>query len=100
MAIATAVPQLILYTTIYPQYVAKVLGMTYSQSMRPVLISGLGAVLVTGLTGFLLHQWVSPWTWKMLIINIGIIILVNVAPILIIIEKKDMEKIKNLFHRK
>jgi O-antigen/teichoic acid export membrane protein len=96
MAIATAVPQLILYTFIYPNYVAKVLGMTFSQIMRPVLVSGLTAVLVTGLTSFLLHQWLSPWTWKTLIINVAIILAANIIPILFIVEKKDWDKIRKV----
>jgi hypothetical protein len=64
--------------------------------MRPVLVSGLTAVLVTGLTSFLLHQWLSPWTWKTLIINVAIILAANIIPILFIVEKKDWDKIRKV----
>ena len=100
MAVATAVPQVILYTTIYPHYVARELGLTYSQSMRPILISGLIAVLVTGVVGALLNFWIPPWSWKMLFINVGIIVIVNVLPAMFLVEKKDFEKIKLLGRRK
>ena len=100
MAIATAAPQLILYSTIYPKYVSKVLGIAYSQGMRPVLQTGLIAVLVTGITGFLLRLWIPVYTWKSLVINVVIILLVNSIPAIFLIEKKDQQKIVNLFKRK
>ncbi len=100
MAIATAAPQLLLYTTIYPQYVSKVLGITYSQGMRPVLFTGLIAVFVTGVTAFVLHQWLPPWTWRSLIINVAIVVAANAIPAIFIVEKKDREKLVNLFRRR
>jgi len=99
MAIASAAPQLLLYTTIYPQYVSKVLGITYVQGMRPVLFTGLIAVFVTAVTAYVLHQWLPPWTWRYFVINVAVVITANAIPALLIVEKKDREKIINLFKR-
>lgn len=99
MAIATAFPQLVLYTTIYPNYVAKVLGISYWRGMRPVLQSGLIAALVTGIVGVLMTKWMLPLTWKTLIINVTVVIAANIVPALLQVEKKDLEKIKSLFRR-
>ncbi len=100
MAVASAAPQLILYTTIYPHYVSKVLGITYSEGMRPVLFTGMIAVFVTTVTAYFLHLWLPPWTWTSFGINIAIVVAANAIPAMFIVEKKDREKIVNLFKRK
>ncbi len=100
MAIASAAPQILLYTTIYPQYVSKVLRISYSQGMRPVLFTGMIAVFVTAVTAYFLHLWLPPWTWTSFAINIAIVVVANAIPALFIVEKKDREKIVNLFKRK
>lgn len=100
MAIATAIPQLILYTTVYPNYVARVLGLTFTQVMRPVLISGLIATVMTGIAGTLATLWMPPETWKTLITNVLIVLIVNIVPAYLMIEKKDLDKLKSLVKRK
>ena len=99
MAIATAAPQLLLYTTIYPQYVSRVLGISYSQGMRPVIFTGLIAVFVTTVTSFALYELLPPWTWRYFMINVAIVVAVNAIPAFFMVEKKDREKIISSFKR-
>ncbi len=100
MALATAFPQFVLYTSLYPHYVSKALGITYWRGMRPVLQPGLIAVLVTAVTGFLMTMWLPPLTWKSFIINVAIVIAANAIPAFFIVEQRDREKIVNLLRRK
>lgn len=100
MAIATAFPQLVLYTTIYPNYVSKVLGISYWKGMRPVLQSGLIATIVTAAAGLTMIYFMPPNTWRTLVINVAVVLLANVIPALLIVEKKDLEKLKGMFRKK
>ena len=100
MAIATAFPQLVLYTTLYPNYVSKVLGITLWQGMRPVLQSGFIAAMVTAATGLLMINWMPPLTWRTLSINIAVVLLANIVPALLLVEKKDLGKFKSMFRKR
>jgi hypothetical protein len=77
-----------------------VLGITFSEGMRPVLTTGFIATIVTGAIGTLVAYWMPPESWRTLLINVTIVVLANIVPALLIVEKKDLDKLRSLLKRK
>ena len=100
MAVATAVPQLVIYTTIYPYFLASIMKTKWRSIMKEVLVPGLIASSVTAVTALIMSYLLAPANWTALIINVLVIAFVNLFPALKIIEPNDLDKLKNLFKKK
>ena len=100
MAVATAVPQIVIYTTIYPYFLAGIMKTKWRLIMKQVLTPGLIAALVTAAAALSMKSLMEPASWTALLINGAVILLANLYPALKIIEPKDLNKLKNLLKRK
>ncbi|MCH7690950.1 MAG: oligosaccharide flippase family protein [candidate division Zixibacteria bacterium] len=100
MAVATALPQFLIYTTIYPFFLADIMKTKWHSIMKEVLMPGIIAALVTAAAALPMMTFLEPASWSALLINGAVILLANLYPALKIIEPKDLDKLKNLFKRK
>ena len=100
MAAATALPQLVIYTTIYPYFLANIMKTKWRLIMKQVLLPGILAASVTAIAALFMKTFLEPASWSALLINGAVIILANLYPALKIIEPKDLDKLKSLFKRK
>ncbi len=100
MAVATALPQLVIYTTIYPFFLANIMKTKWRLIMKQVLLPGIIAASITAITALFMKTFLEPANWSALLINGAVILLANLYPALKIIEPKDLDKLKSLFKRK
>ena len=100
MAAATALPQLVIYTTIYPFFLANIMKTKWRLIMKQVLLPGFLAASVTAAAALSVKTFIAPESWSALLFNGAVILLANLYPALKIIEPKDLDKLKNLFKRK
>ncbi len=73
MAVATAIPQILLYTAVYPVIVSRQLGLSAREVIRTLVRNALVALMVTLPIGFAVKLLISPDTWPLLILDIGVV---------------------------
>ena len=92
MALATAIPQVILYSTLYPYLIAKVLGVPFSQF---ALHSMKGAVIALSSTipvALVIRALVPPGGWPTFAVNIGLVTLAAVATFMLTSDPADRKR--------
>jgi len=76
MAFAVAAPQVLLFNTLYPILVARVLGTTYWRIMRTVAFAGGTAFVITAASAFFAHWAVEPSTWTRFFVSGAIVVII------------------------
>jgi len=99
MAIANATPQVIFYLTLYPAYMARVLGLQYGLILWTGLKAGLPATAVTLASGWLMLELVPPGDWSLFACNLLIVTAVVAIPGFMIIELDDRARVRERFGR-
>ena len=70
MAIDAAAPQFILYLTLYPYFMAKVLGRPMLQILGIATRPAALALIVTGITALAMRMLLPPATWPTFVIDV------------------------------
>jgi hypothetical protein len=100
MALAAAVPQMLLYVTIYPFFMARVLKLSQAQVMISSLSSGLLALFVSIPTALLIKYLIPIEGWMTFFVNIAIVTAVAAIPGWLIIDSEDRTLLKDIFKSK
>jgi O-antigen/teichoic acid export membrane protein len=77
MALAAAVPQLLLYLTLYPWFMARVLNLSCSDLLTRCLGPGLLAVIVSGASGWAMRYLLPPSSWGLLVVDVAVVLVVT-----------------------
>ena len=90
MAIASAAPQFVLYLTLYPYFMAHVLGVSYTRLMGRALGAGLVAATVTIAIGLGIRILLPPLSWFSFAANITVVLVGLVLTAwLVVVEPSD-----------
>ena len=93
MAVAVAAPQILLFNTLYPLLVARVLGTTYWQIMRTVAFAGLPSAIGAGMVGLAIRQMITPDSWSGFAVGVGILIAVMIAGLWLAAPHEDRARL-------
>jgi O-antigen/teichoic acid export membrane protein len=98
MAIAAAVPQVILYLTIYPYFMSKVLGQSLPHLLGVAARSGFLAILATVATGLAMRTVLPPETWPTLLCDTavtgGVALAVGWS---LVVERSERDRLMSAF---
>jgi len=97
MAVAVAAPQILLFNTLYPILVARVLGTTYWQIMRTVAFAGLPSAIGSGMVGLAMRQMIGPEGWGSFAFGVGMIVLVMLAGLWLAASPDDRARLTARF---
>lgn len=99
MAYANAIPQVCLYLTLYPVFMARVLGTTAGAILICKARSMFVSLIVAAPTALLLSYVLPPVGWNALIINAALVVLVALVPGYFVLESDDRRKLVAFFRR-
>jgi len=99
MALAAAIPQMLLYVTIYPYFMARILKTSLGQIMMTGLSSGMLALFVSIPAALLIKYLIPVDGWLTFFANIIIVTAVAAVPGWFIIETEDRAMFINFFKR-
>lgn len=97
MAIAAAVPQLLLYVTLYPVLIGRALDMSPIPILMTSMRSGLQAMFFCLPTAVLFRYWLEPTDWLRLGANVGIVTILGGIGAYLILEPADRTRLINRF---
>lgn len=94
MAVAAAAPQVVLYLTLYPYFMSKVLGHSVGSMLTVSIRSGIIALVATAVTGLILRSLLFPDTWGIFAIEILVTALVAASIAWVFVfAKSDRDRI-------
>ena len=96
MALAAAVPQLLLYTTAYPYLLSKAISIRPARILSTSLGSGLVAVMVCYPIALLAERFVPPLTWGTFFGDIALVLLAALVAFYFVLEESDRNRVKKL----
>ncbi len=99
MALANSAPQVVLYLTLYPALMARVLNLSYWRLLWRNLSAGIPAAAITLAVGWLMQTLLYPDNWPCFLVNVLAVSTVIVAIGWLIIESDDRERLKVRFRR-
>jgi O-antigen/teichoic acid export membrane protein len=91
MAIASAAPQSILYLTLYPYFMARVLSISYTRLIGRVLGAGLVAAAVTVAIGMGMRILLPPLNWSSFAFNIVVVLAGSILVAWLVVEPEDKD---------
>ncbi len=94
MAIAAAVPQLLLYITLYPVLMGRALNMSTIWILLTGLRSGLAAMFVCLPVTILIMRLLPPTDWPSLIVNVVIVTLPTAIAAYLVLEPDDKARVR------
>lgn len=98
MAMAAVVPQIILFTTVYPYLIAGVLGTSYYRIMRLVVFAG-GAAMAVSVPVALFVKWLAaPVSWGALALNGIVVVAALLAGAWLLAAPEDRERAVRWLH--
>lgn len=97
MAIASVVPQLLLYTAVHPIFMGRLLELNPFRLILTSLRYGSYAVLVTVPAAWGMHTIIAPATWTGLFANLAIVGIMILGVGYFILERPDREKLRALY---
>jgi O-antigen/teichoic acid export membrane protein len=100
MALANAIPQMVLYLTLYPVYMARALGLSYWQILVIESKAALLAIVVSAPVALAMRSFVPPDRWATLAANALVVALVALAAGYFILEAEDRRKLASFFRSK
>lgn len=95
MAAAAAVPQFLLYATLYPYLVGRTLGLPFTRILRLTLTSAAVALLIAGPASWFAHWAIVPITWTHFFIGVAIVTAAVLGGAWLIAEPEDRDKIRS-----
>jgi O-antigen/teichoic acid export membrane protein len=94
MAIASSVPQFILYLSLYPYFMARVLGISYMRLTGRVLGAGSVAAAMTVAIGIAMRFLLPPLSWFSFAFNIVVVLVILICVAWFIVEPADKNWLK------
>jgi len=94
MAAAAAIPQFLLYVTLYPILLARVLKISPIWIVLTSLQTGLTSMIIASPVALLVRMWIVPMNWGSFAINIGLVCLAGLVGGYFILEPPDRKRIK------
>lgn len=95
MALANTIPQVILYATLYPYLMSKVLSISFSDIVLTGLRNGLLALLIVAPLSLLMAWLIPPTSWVTLLLSVAPASCMTVVAGYFIVEPDDRLKIKS-----
>ncbi|MBD3258158.1 oligosaccharide flippase family protein [candidate division GN15 bacterium] len=99
MAWAAALPQIMIYVTLYPWYMSQVLDIPMPTIMLNALRSGAVALFATVPIEVIMRTAMAPDSWFTFLADIGVVILAVIAAGWLIVAKEDKQRIRALLRR-
>jgi len=99
MAFAAAIPQLLLYTTLYPRMIGRVLQISALRIVRRSFASGIHAAIVAIPTALLAKTLLPPESWLAFFGGTVIVTLVTMIAGLPILDTADRSRLKRIIYR-
>ncbi len=99
MALATALPQILLFTTLYPYLMADALGTSYHRIMKTIAASSLPAILGAIPAAFLMRYIFPPHNFGIFFINVGVVLLAGGVISYYLSDKDDRLRLKDWFRQ-
>jgi O-antigen/teichoic acid export membrane protein len=99
MAYASAVPQLLLYLTIYPWLIGKTLELPVGTILLTSVRSGFVAMFVSLPVIVLVRELVPPLGWGEFFVNVGAVLLVATVAAWFVLAPEDKERVKRRLRR-
>lgn len=99
MALSNTIPQVLLYSIIFPLMLSKIIKLRFGEVFLKIYKFALLGLVVTYPTGMLIKHLLPPENWSMLSVNIIVVTLVFIIPIFYILEADDKQKIKSFISR-
>ena len=96
MALATTIPQVVLYLTLYPAFLARVLKIPVGQIFVTLFKSGIPAAAFTLPAGILLSYWLEPSSWGAFILDVVLVTAIGLVPALRLFQRADLAAFKRL----
>jgi len=101
MALASAIPQVVVYLSLFPWLLARQLQVSFARLIWCGLKSGLAAVMVAVPVTILVQQLLPPDTWAAFAINIITVVLVSGAiGYRFVLRPDDRLRVVELFYRR
>ncbi len=95
MATANTIPQVILYTTLYPFLISKVLKISYGRILYEILKTGSLGFIIAYLLSTLLRSYCSIDSWGAFVWQVGIIAIFVLTIGYFILEKDDRKMLRD-----
>ncbi len=99
MAVASAVPQAILYLTLYPYFMARALNLGYLKQIGHSLRTGVPGGVICLIVGLGIRQLLPPDTWMTFAINLMILFVAAAVPAWLLLESDDRGRVKAFISR-
>lgn len=94
MAMANALPQIILYTTLYPFLISKILKISYGRILYEILKTGTLGMVVAYLLSSFLRNFFTIESWLSFAWQVMLVVLVVLAGSYLLLEKDDRKMLK------
>ena len=99
MALAAAIPQLLLYTTLYPYLMSKAIDVPFGSIVRRSILSGLLAICICTPVAFLITNLLPPMNWLNFFAGVLLLTAVTVTGGYLILEPTDRTRLKRFVLR-
>ncbi len=100
MAMAVTIPQVLLFTTLYPLLIGKVLSLSWLRISLTAVRSWVLALLLALPSGLVLRWILPPNNWTALIVNVSAVMIISIAfAMKYLLRKEDRQRIISGFGR-
>jgi O-antigen/teichoic acid export membrane protein len=93
MAVANTIPQVILYSTLYPWFISRALGISLRTIALTGLRSGALATVVTIPAVLIASRILPPVTWGAFAVNVLVVVGIAAVPGYLLLERGDRDKL-------
>ena len=100
MAVASALPQFILYLSLYPYFMSRVLGLSFMRLMSRVLGMGLLAAVVTVVVSTGMRIIWPPLSWLAFAFNVIVVLVCLMLTAWFVIEPGDKDRLRRRIFKK
>jgi len=99
MAVAGAAPQLLLYLTLYPWFMARVLNLSCLGLIGRCLGPGVAAVAVSGVSGLGMRYLLPPESWGTLVCDVAMVLAMSLLVGWRVLLPDDRERVLDLLKK-
>ncbi len=99
MALANTIPQVVLYTTLYPFLISKILKISYGRILYEMLKTGSLGFITVFLFSFILSEFFIIESWTSFAWQVGLIVSITILVGYFILEKDDRTMLKDFVRK-
>ncbi len=99
MALANAIPQICLYTTLYPAFLSRVLKLSFLRIQSTGAKSAIISLAVSLPTALVMRDVLPPLGWGAFAVNVIVVVVAALIPGYFILEADDKRKLASFFGR-